>query len=130
MIQTTLTSERDTDRVNWTYLITICEVVDQNSIIDQRATHDLLLVSHEPNISAQREAYHGIDVYIESSSSINNWAIHHRRLKLKGIDIHAVHSRPMQGLRRLTGVKIEHFLQLFEAMPKRQRDVDTERQVA
>ena len=130
MIQTTLTSEREMNHVNWTYLITIGEVIDQNSIIDQRTTHDLLLVSHESNISAQREAYHRIDVYIESSSSVNNWAIHDRRLKLEGIDIHAVDSRPMQRLRRLAWVKIEHYLQLFEAMPKRQRDIDTERQVA
>lgn len=130
MIQTTLTSEREMDGVNRTYLITIGEVVDQDSIIDQRTTHDLLLVSHEPNISAQREAYHRIDVYIESSSSVNNWAIHDRRLKLEGIDIHAVDSRRMQRLRRLTGVKIEHFLQLFEPMPKRQRDINTKRQVA
>lgn len=130
MIQITLVSEREMNRVNWTYLIPIGEVVDQNSIIDQRTTHDLLLVSHEPNISAQREAYHRINIYIESSSSVNNWAIHDRRLKLEGIDIHTVDSRPLQSLRRLTGVKIEHFLQLFEAMPKRQRDIDTERQVA
>lgn len=110
MIQATLTTEREVNYVNWTYLITIGEVIDQNSIIDQRTTHDLLLVSHEPNISAQREAYHRIDVYIESSSSVNNWAIHDRRLKLEGIDIHALDSRPMQSLGRLTGVKIEHFL--------------------
>lgn len=118
-MQTTLTSEREMDRANCAYLITIGEVVDQNSIINQRTTHDLLLVSHKPNISAQRETYHGVDVYIESSSSVNNRAIHDGRLKLESIDIHAVNTRPMQSLRRLTGVKIEHFLQLFESMAKR-----------
>lgn len=34
------------------YLIPISEVVDQNSIIDQRTPNNLLLVSHEPNIAA------------------------------------------------------------------------------
>lgn len=39
-------------RSNWTYLIPIGEIVDQNGIVDQRTSHNLLLVSHDPNIAA------------------------------------------------------------------------------
>lgn len=55
--------------------------------------------------------YHGVQIHIESSSSIDDRTIHRRCLELQGIHIHAVDSRMLQWLGRLLSVQIELLLE-------------------
>ena len=63
-------------------------------------------------------------IYIETSSSVDDRTVHNRRLELQSVDIHAIDGRMLQWLRRLLSIEIEIFLNRIQPMPQRQRHVD------
>jgi hypothetical protein len=70
-------------------------------------------------------SYHGIEIHVETSSSVDDWPVHHRSLELEGIDVHAIDSWRIQLLRRLLSIQVELLLQRVQSVTQRQGHIDT-----